>query len=204
MKNLLRILLLALVSIFGVSCAAGPGHSQGPRRGGPPMGGPGGYGGQQGQQGGVWSRSVRDYTHYRVAVNSKTGEIRRTNMGNVGYDDPGLQRYAAENGVRILKPGETEVISAGQVPADIRAKIASLPRQGGNSRFGGIVSPRGGRPQGGYQPAPPCGGYCPPQGGGRYPQQGGARYDSLGPIPQYVPRIPSGMRAWDAHRSGYW
>jgi hypothetical protein len=205
MKIFIRTILLILVSLLGVSCAAGPGYGQGPRRGGPPMGGPGGHGGQQGQQSGIWSRSVRDYTHYRFWVDPVTGRVTRKNLGNVGHDDPGLQMYAAEKGMRILRPGETEVISAGQVPADILAKIAPLPRQGGNSRFGGVVPSRGGRPQGGYQPAPPCAnGYCPPQGGPQGRQVPPAQYDSFGRIPQYVPTIPRGMKAWDAHRRGIW
>lgn len=202
MKTFIRIILLALVSILGVSCASPQGQRQ--SRGGPPqmMGGPGV------QQGGQWFRMADGtYSHKRVAYNRKTGETRIIDVGDVPNNDPGLLADARENGYRVLQKGESERVSPDQVPEHIRRKIAALPRQGGNNRFGGVQPPRGGRSQG-YQPVPPCNSeYCPPQGGG-YPPQGRqarpAQYDSLGRIPQYVSDIPSGMKMWDAHQRGYW
>ncbi len=202
MKIFLRILLLVLVSVFGVSCASGPGYGQGPRRGGP--------GGQQGQ-GGQWYRTADGtYSHKRVAYNHKTGETKIINMGDVPNDDPGLLADARENGYRVLQKGESERVSPDQVPEHIRRKIAALPRQGGNSRFGGVVPTRGG-----YQPAPPCNGG---QGGSGYPAgyypQHPPQHDPYmqgvdsgyvgagGGTRQYVPTIPPGMRAGDWIRAG--
>ncbi|MFM2383828.1 MAG: hypothetical protein RIQ72_400 [Candidatus Parcubacteria bacterium] len=209
-KTFLRIILLVLVSLLGVSCAGGPGYGQGPRRGGPPMSGPGNY--QSGPQ--TRNQSMGDwyavadgkYTHYRVSHNKVTGEIITTNMGVVPNDDPGLVAWAKRVGHRIKNKGDSTRVSIDEVPADIRAKILATQRQHGAARAGGILPPRSGRVQGGYPQAPPCnGGFCPPQGVGPQGRQAPpAQYDSFGRIPQYVPAIPRGMKAWDAHQRGYW